>query len=161
MRGLWLFRAAVAAMIPAIAMAQPAAEVRVGSPPEAVAIVRTIYDQATAACSSGGNARFDPYAIARNAFEDDLAGRYMRALKNGKIDFDIFVAGQDCELSEVNVSALSSTPTTASVRAAFRNFGQPMTIDYELRRGQAGWKIREIAHRHDPFSLRRTLGFRP
>jgi hypothetical protein len=43
----------------------------------------------------------------------------------GRIDWDVFIDGQDWKLTELKIAPVSQTPSQAQVRATFKNFDKP------------------------------------
>jgi hypothetical protein len=62
----------------------------------------------------------------------------------GRIDWDVFVDGQDWELTELTVVPVSQDATEAEVRATFKNFGEPRNILYDLLFEDGHWRIDDI-----------------
>jgi hypothetical protein len=50
----------------------------------------------------------------------------------GRIDWDLFVDGQDWQLTELKIVPALKEATRAEVRATFNNFGEPRDILYTL-----------------------------
>jgi hypothetical protein len=61
----------------------------------------------------------------------------------GRIDWDLFVDGQDWQLTELKIVPLSHSATRAEVRATFKNFGEPRDILYTLVL-EGHWRIDDI-----------------
>jgi hypothetical protein len=62
----------------------------------------------------------------------------------GRIDWDLFVDGQDWQLSDLKIVPISKDPTRAEVRANFKNFGEPRAILYSLVLEDGHWRIDDI-----------------
>ncbi len=62
----------------------------------------------------------------------------------GRIDWDLFVDGQDWQLTELKIEPLSQSATQAEVRATFKNFGEPRDILYTLVLEDGHWRIDDI-----------------
>lgn len=62
----------------------------------------------------------------------------------GLLDFDIFVDGQDFDLSDVEIGRAAVSGDRATVEARFRNFGEPKRIVYGFVREDGAWKIDEV-----------------
>ena len=62
----------------------------------------------------------------------------------GRIDWDLFVDGQDWELTELKIVPVSQSATQAEVRATFKNFGEPRDILYTLVPEDGHWRIDDI-----------------
>jgi hypothetical protein len=62
----------------------------------------------------------------------------------GKIDWDVFVDGQDWQLTDLNIVPVAKDEGRAQVRATFKNFGEPRDILYTLLPEHGRWRIDEI-----------------
>jgi hypothetical protein len=62
----------------------------------------------------------------------------------GRIDWDVFVDGQDWQLTELKIVPVSQGPAQAQVRASFKNFGEPRDILYTLVLEDGHWRIDDI-----------------
>jgi len=62
----------------------------------------------------------------------------------GRIDWDLFVDGQDWQLTELKIGPVSQDATQAEVRATFKNFGEPRDILYTLVLEDGYWRINDI-----------------
>jgi hypothetical protein len=62
----------------------------------------------------------------------------------GRIDWDLFVDGQDWQLSELKIVPVSQEAVQAEVRATFKNFGEPGDILYTLVLENGHWRIDDI-----------------
>jgi hypothetical protein len=62
----------------------------------------------------------------------------------GRIDWDLFVDGQDWQLTELKIVPVSQSATQAEVRATFKNFGEPRNILYALVPEDGHWRIDDI-----------------
>ena len=62
----------------------------------------------------------------------------------GRIDWDLFVDGQDWQLTELMIVPVSQSATAAEVRATFKNFGEPRDILYTLVPEDDHWRIDDI-----------------
>ena len=60
------------------------------------------------------------------------------------MDFDMFVQGNDFELSDIKVEQVSGDAKQAVVRAQFKNFGKDETVIFNLVHDDRGWMIDEI-----------------
>lgn len=72
------------------------------------------------------------------------------------IDFDPIVDGQDWEITEVAV-AVTQEPADgkAEVTASFKNFGESVSLIYELKEEGGGWRVDNIRGAH--WTLRQLL----
>jgi hypothetical protein len=70
---------------------------------------------------------------------------FKRAEANGDacMDFDMFVQGNDFDLSDVTAEQISGDAKQAVVRAQFKNFGKDETVIFNLIYDE-GWMIDEI-----------------
>lgn len=62
----------------------------------------------------------------------------------GRIDWDVFVDGQDWQLTELKIVPVSKEATRAEVRATFKNFGEPRDLLYSLVLEGGHWRIDDI-----------------
>ena len=62
----------------------------------------------------------------------------------GRIDWDLFVDGQDWQLTELKIGPVSQDATQAEVRATFKSFGEPRDILYTLVLEDGYWRIDDI-----------------
>jgi hypothetical protein len=66
----------------------------------------------------------------------------------GNLDFDVFVNGQDWELSHVKVALVSRDAEHAQVRATFVNLKAPEEIRFFFVREDGSWRIDDIQSLH-------------
>jgi hypothetical protein len=62
----------------------------------------------------------------------------------GRIDWDVFIDGQDWKLTELKITSVSQTPTQAQVRATFKNFDQPSDMLFDLVLEDGHWRIDDV-----------------
>ena len=62
----------------------------------------------------------------------------------GRIDWDLFVDGQDWQLTELKIVPALKEATRAEVRATFKNFDEPRDILYTLVLENGHWRIDDI-----------------
>jgi uncharacterized protein DUF3828 len=62
----------------------------------------------------------------------------------GRIDWDVFVDGQDWGLTELKIAEVSRSVDKAQVRATFKNFGEPSNMLFDLVREEGGWRVDDI-----------------
>ena len=62
----------------------------------------------------------------------------------GRIDWDVFVDGQDWKLSDLKITPVSQTATQADIRATFTSFGDPRDILISLVLEDGHWRIDEV-----------------
>lgn len=83
----------------------------------------------------------------------------------GRIDWDVFVDGQDWKLSDLKITPVSQSATQADIRATFTNFGDPRDILISLVLEDGHWRIDEVQdtlkpaldHVEDPVGCARRL----
>ncbi|BAT60060.1 hypothetical protein GJW-30_1_02595 [Variibacter gotjawalensis] len=94
-------------------------------------------------------------------FEPDLAAAILKDGENDEesaLGADPFVNGQDFEIKSAEYVVVSQAGDRARVDAKIVNFGQPVTIGYDLVRIGNGWRIRDILWGgEEPDTLRKTL----
>jgi Protein of unknown function (DUF3828) len=92
----------------------------------------------------------DPPAYPK-AFSRRLQGLIDEDEKNtpkgyvGKIDWDVFVDGQDWKLTHLRIILVARSNSKARVRVTFENFNSPCDIAFDLVREDGRWVIDEIA----------------
>ena len=62
----------------------------------------------------------------------------------GRIDWDLFVDGQDWQLTDLKIVPGLEEATRAEVRATFKNFDEPRDILYTLVLENGHWRIDDI-----------------
>jgi len=62
----------------------------------------------------------------------------------GRIDWDVFIDGQDWKLTELKITPVSQTPSQAQVRATFKNFDKPSDMLFDLVLEDGHWRIDDI-----------------
>ena len=62
----------------------------------------------------------------------------------GKIDWDVFVDGQEWEIKELNVALVSEAADRAQVSAKFNNFAEPKEILFDLVREDGRWLVDDV-----------------
>jgi hypothetical protein len=63
----------------------------------------------------------------------------------GRIDWDVFVDGQDWKLTELKIALVSKSADKAEVRATFKNFGEPSNMLFDLVREDGRWRVDDVA----------------
>lgn len=63
----------------------------------------------------------------------------------GTIDWDVFVNGNDFEISKVKIALLSKSPTQARVQAQFDNMKKPQEITFDLVFEDGAWRIDDVS----------------
>ena len=104
---------------------------------DAAAYVRTLYEIKD---NPGKDARFTPRLEALRAECEKKA----EAEEDICIDYDMFVQGQDFELTDLNVEEVSGSADKATVKATFKNFGEAKEVTLDLIRDDKGWVIDEM-----------------
>ncbi len=152
LRPAWRFAVPVLAML----VAGPAA-----AEPLPADIVKKIYEQAAIFCN--GEDVAPPYTdkFMREVFDKPVADRYLARLHKSQVDFDIFVDGQDCKLTDLVIEPLEATAATAVVRARFNNLGTARAIDFQFYQSTGVWMIPDMHYRHRRFTLRSYLKLKP
>ncbi|HTJ57065.1 MAG TPA: DUF3828 domain-containing protein [Devosiaceae bacterium] len=99
---------------------------------------------------------YAPYATGKFAddtnllYSSDLNAQFAAAEANtpaddvGPVDFDVFVNGQDYQLSELKIGDPAPEGEGVSVPVTFKNFNDPQSLVYHLVREGGGWKINDI-----------------
>ena len=64
----------------------------------------------------------------------------------GNLDFDPLYNAQDTKITNFQISKPVVQGDSATVLVSFRNFGQRMTIKFEMNKGQEGWKIKNVLY---------------
>ena len=99
---------------------------------------------------------YAPYSTGN--FQDDNGVLYSKALNAmfaaaeantpdddvGPVDFDVFVNGQDYQLTELKIGEAAPEPTGVSVPVSFKNFGDAQSLVFHLIKEGGGWKINDI-----------------
>ena len=62
----------------------------------------------------------------------------------GRIDWDVFVDGQDWQLRDLKIALVSRTDSAAQVRATFLNFDKRCDMLFDLVLEDGHWRIDEI-----------------
>jgi hypothetical protein len=62
----------------------------------------------------------------------------------GRIDWDVFVDGQDWKLTELNITLVSKSADKAQVRATFKNFDQSSNMLFDLVREGGRWRVDDV-----------------
>jgi hypothetical protein len=62
----------------------------------------------------------------------------------GRIDWDVFVDGQDWRLTELKIALVSKSADKAEVRATFKNFDQPSNMLFNLVHGDGHWRVDDV-----------------
>jgi hypothetical protein len=70
--------------------------------------------------------------------------------ESGKIDWDVFIDGNDWQLSDVRVERVSQTGKRAQVRARFKNHNSPCENLFDLVHERGQWRIDDIQSMRKP-----------
>ena len=62
----------------------------------------------------------------------------------GRIDWDVFVDGQDWKLTELKISEVSKSADKATVRATFKNFDSASNMLFDLVREDGHWRVDDV-----------------
>ncbi|MEZ5874734.1 MAG: hypothetical protein R3D30_07830 [Hyphomicrobiales bacterium] len=63
----------------------------------------------------------------------------------GRIDWDVFIDGQDWRLSDLKITLVSQEADHAQVRATFKNFEHPSNMLFDLVLEDGHWRVDDIA----------------
>jgi len=145
-------------VLPALAMFAAGQAAAQTSPAD---IVKKIYDQAAVFCN--GEDVAPPYTdkFMREVFDKPVADRYLTRLHKSQVDFEIFIDGQDCKLTNLVIEPLDTKAGAAVVRAKFNNLDAARSIDFDFYQSGAAWMISDMRYRHRPFTLRSYLKLKP
>jgi hypothetical protein len=124
-----------------------------GSDPQIV--LDEIYGQVAEMCGENAQgAAYDIEAIAKTYFTPALAKKLSSALASGDLDYDVLVDGNDCKVSELDLTIVGGGNSTAVARASFKNFGDDRVVDLQMVKSESDWQVADIVYRHRKFSLR-------
>src|ERR1700681_1280924 len=62
----------------------------------------------------------------------------------GRIDWDVFVDGQNWKLSGLKIALVSKSATHAQVRATFKNFDPPSNMLFDLVLEDGHWRVDDV-----------------
>jgi hypothetical protein len=62
----------------------------------------------------------------------------------GRIDWDVFIDGQDWRLTGLNIALVAKSAARAQVRARFKNFDHPCDMLFDLVLEDGHWRIDEV-----------------
>jgi hypothetical protein len=62
----------------------------------------------------------------------------------GKIDWDVFVDGQEWEIAELKIAVVSEDADRAQVSASFENLGEPREMLFDLVREGGRWLVDDV-----------------
>ncbi len=77
-----------------------------------------------------------------------------------RLDFDPIVNGQDYEITDLHVTPKGGTEKDAVAEVTFKNFGEPVTLTYDLVLQDSAWRIDNIVSKDKdaPWILTELLG---
>ena len=75
----------------------------------------------------------------------------------GAIDFDVFVNGQDYQLSELAIGDPMPEEGGVSVPVTLKNFDTPQSLVFHMVKENGGWKINDIESLTEGYSWRLTV----
>lgn len=78
----------------------------------------------------------------------------------GNLDFDPLYNAQDTGITNFRIGKPLIEGDTSTVLVTFRNFGQRMTIKFEMNKVQEGWKIKNVLY-GDKTDLVKMLSTQP
>lgn len=98
------------------------------------------------------NGRPGPSDIYSRRLQDllDTEQKNTPAGESGKVDWDVFVDGNDSQLSDVRVVRVAQTAKHAQVRARFKNHNNPCENLFDLVYERGQWRIDEIQSLRKP-----------
>lgn len=131
----------------------PAPAAAGGSDPQIV--LDEIYGQVAEMCGGDGQgAAYDIEAIAKSYFTPALAKKITSGLASGDLDYDVLVDGNDCKVTDLDLTIVGGGSTTAIARASFKNFGEDRVVDLQMVKSGSDWQVADIVYRHRAFSLK-------
>lgn len=131
----------------------PALAAAGGNDPQIV--LDEIYGQVAEMCGGDGQgAAYDIEAIAKSYFTPTLAKKITSGLASGDLDYDVLVDGNDCKVTDLDLTIVGGGTTTAIARASFKNFGEDRVVDLQMVKSGNDWQVADIVYRHRTFSLK-------
>jgi hypothetical protein len=99
---------------------------------------------------------YKPYSTGN--FVDDNGILYSKALNAmfaaaeaatpedevGPVDFDVFVNGQDYQLTDLAIGESSPEGDGVTIPVSLKNFGEPQSLVFHFVKEDGGWKISDI-----------------
>jgi hypothetical protein len=126
----------------ALAVLLCAAPARAQPADDPVALITAIYKVYQ---SSSDNPGYEnPYSKRLQALLDADAKATPKG-DSGTIDWDVFVNGNDWELTNLRITLERKSATRAEVRARFNNFKEPEDMLFSLIREDGRWVVDDIA----------------
>lgn len=74
----------------------------------------------------------------------DEEGRRIASNGLGRLDFDIFVDGHDCDVTDLAIGAPAVNGDMASLDVSLRNFGEPRQFRFHFVQERGVWRIDEV-----------------
>lgn len=131
----------------------PAPAAAGGSDPQIV--LDEIYGLVAEMCGGDGQgAAYNIEAIAKSYFTPALAKKITSGLASGDLDYDVLVDGNDCKVTDLDLTIVGGGSTTAIARASFKNFGEDRVVDLQMVKSGNDWQVADIVYRHRAFSLK-------
>ncbi|MDQ8697547.1 hypothetical protein [Hyphomicrobium sp. LHD-15] len=144
---------AFCAALLAIVSLFPAPATAGGSDPQIV--LDEIYGQVAEMCGGDGQgAAYDIEAIAKSYFTPALAKKISSGLASGDLDYDVLVDGNDCKVTDLDLTIVGGGSTMAIARASFKNLGEDRVVDLQMVKSGSDWQVADIVYRHRAFSLK-------
>ena len=126
----------------AFAVLLGAASARAQPTDDPVAQITAIYTAYGSGTDDPGYA--NPYSKRLQALLDADAKATPKG-DSGTIDWDVFVNGNDWELTNLRITLERKSATRAEVRARFNNFKEPEDMQFDLLREDGRWVVDDIA----------------
>lgn len=133
-------------LVAPVAFAQQASDSQVSDARAPDSIVRSIYSA------------YNGYGLGTSPTDPEIRDLYSARLRTllaeedhrvrrdglGRLDFDIFVDAQDCDVSNLKVGAPRIDGDKAVVEVGFLNFGEPRQFRFLFVSEDGAWRIDEI-----------------
>ena len=124
-----------------IALVLAPASAGAGADSDPLALIKAIY--ATHATDNDNPGLENTYSTRLQAPIDKDARETPKG-EVGRIDWDVFINGQDWKLSKLKIALVSKTAHRAQVRATFKNFDEANDMLFDLVRENGAWRIDDI-----------------
>lgn len=132
----------VLALLLALSLGTEAARAAQGiADSDPVSLIKAIYETYTADNDNPGLPRI--YSKRLQALIDKDEKETPEGMV-GRIDWDVFVDGQDWKLTELKIALVSKSADKAQVRATFKNFDQSSNMLFDLVREDGRWRIDDV-----------------
>jgi len=63
----------------------------------------------------------------------------------GTIDWDVFIDGNNWEISNLRITLVSRSERRAAVQASFDNFHKPRRVRFDLIREKGRWRVNDVS----------------